>query len=238
MELAPKVKADIIRHIREELPKESCGLLILVKGKWAYRKCKNLSENNHSFIMDPLDYSKAEDEGVVGYVVHSHPYMDCQASEADRSMCATSGIPWLIFSYPNVKFSVIYPDNYQPPELIGREFSHGIFDCYTIIRDYYKTVKGIDIPNYERTDHWWNNGENLYEDNFRDAGFVEIDKEHMQVGDVLLIKVASPVLNHAAILSRDNIILHHLHGRISCEDIYGSYWRKATGKVLRYAKKS
>ena len=33
--------------------------------------------------------------------------------------------------------------------LIGRQWNYGVFDCYSIVRDYYALL-GIDLPNYQR----------------------------------------------------------------------------------------
>ena len=39
--------------------------------------------------------------------------------------------------------------NYQ--SLIGRKWEYGIFDCFSLIRDYYKLL-GVDFPDYQRPD--------------------------------------------------------------------------------------
>mgnify|MGYP003704446663 CR=1 FL=1 len=80
-------------------------------------------------------------------------------------------------------------------------------------------------------------GQNLYLDNFGSAGFEalgSVQSEDMEVGDVLLMQVASPVPNHAAIYLGDGLILHHLQGRLSSRDVYGGYWQKITTHTLRH----
>ena len=37
--------------------------------------------------------------------------------------------------------------NYK--SLIGRQWQYGVFDCYSIVRDYYALL-GIKLPDYER----------------------------------------------------------------------------------------
>ncbi|EKH97818.1 hypothetical protein EC5905_1492, partial [Escherichia coli 5905] len=37
-------------------------------------------------------------------------------------------------------------------------------DCYTLFRDACH-LAGIDMPDFEREDDWWRNGQNLYLDN-------------------------------------------------------------------------
>ena len=107
-----------------------------------------------------------------------------------------------------------YDDNNRAP-LLGRTFSHGLHDCYSVIRDAFLFEYGIDLPNYIRTYDWWNAGEDLYSDNFADAGFIEIPREKAKKGDVLLYKIGTAVPNHAAFLVDDQCIVHHLIDRQS-----------------------
>ena len=53
-------------------------------------------------------------------------------------------------------------------------------------------------------------------------------------GDVLLMQIASPVPNHAAIYLDDGVIMQHVAGRLSSRDVYGGYWAKHTTHVLRH----
>ena len=47
-----------LAHAKDQDPKESCGLLIEIKGKEKYYPCKNLSIwSNQCFIIDPIDYA-------------------------------------------------------------------------------------------------------------------------------------------------------------------------------------
>jgi len=109
-----------------------------------------------------------------------------------------------------------------------------VLDCYSLIRDWYRQERGIDLPDFTRFDEWWRRGENLYLDNFSGAGFHEVESSDMNPGDVLLMQVASPVPNHAAIYLGDGLILHHLQGRLSSRDVYGGYWQKITTHTLRH----
>lgn len=52
---------------------------------------------------------------------------------------------------------------------IGRKFVHGSTDCYSLVRDFYKNEFGIELTDYARAEFWWNKGQNLYMDNFRNG---------------------------------------------------------------------
>jgi uncharacterized protein YjbI with pentapeptide repeats len=95
-------------------------------------------------------------------------------------------------------------------------------------------MRGVTLPDYVRFDEWWKRGENLYLENFAAAGFSVIDSADLHPGDCFLMQVASPVPNHAAVYLGDDMILHHLQGRLSSRDVYGGYWQKNTTHILRY----
>jgi cell wall-associated NlpC family hydrolase len=88
--------------------------------------------------------------------------------------------------------------------------------------------------DYHRRDQWWEKGENLYLDNFEKEGFHTIPSEELAYGDALLMHLESPVPNHAAVYIGNQMVLHHVQGRLSSRDIYGGYYQKMTAKVLRH----
>ncbi len=222
-------------HAQSEYPREACGLVVKIDGVDTFRPCLNQAQDAaQHFVIAAHDYAEAEDAGEIIAVFHSHPNAPCHPSEADRVACEASGLPWHIVGLPSGQWSECAPSGYLAP-LEGRPFVHGILDCYSLVRDYYQRVMGITLPDYARADDWWQHGGNLYRDNFRAAGFREIELRDAKVGDMILMQVQAPVENHAAILLDGNVILHHLHGRLSCRETYAGYWRKVTRTVLRHA---
>ena len=230
--LVPEVQ----KHAATEAPRECCGLAVVVKGRLRYWPCKNISLNDANFEIDPEDYAAAEDAGEIVGVCHSHVFISPDPSEADRVMCEKTGLPWLIVNHPTGSFREISPCGYEAP-LVGRPYSHGILDCYQVIVDHYRINLGIELPYFARQDDWWLKGEDLYSQGFKQADFVMVgDGTHQDIRphDGLLIQMASPVPNHAAIYLGDNLILHHVAGRLSSRDVYGGYWRKSTTHVVRH----
>jgi proteasome lid subunit RPN8/RPN11 len=229
-------KALALEHARAEYPREACGLLVIRKGREVYARCRNIGVGTDQFVIHPEDYAAADIQGEIVGVVHSHPGMSPEPSQADRVACEASGLPWHIVGFPSEDWVRIEPTGFVAP-LVGREWSHGVLDCYSLVRDWFRSERGVLLPNFARFDDWWKRGENLYLDNFAQVGFEAVnfaDLRSLQPGDCFLMQVASPVPNHAAVYLGDGLILHHLQGRLSSRDVYGGYWQKVTTHVLKY----
>lgn len=260
MKLSKKLLAVAQQHANAEFPNEVCGLVIKDnQGKRQYIACRNEAKTkSEHFIINTEDYCKAEDNGEILAIVHSHPNASSKASMADRVNCEFSELPWLILTSPDIGYEWIIPNKnpnkkFKAP-LLGREFAHGSLDCWALCRDFYYREWGLELPNYQRTDGWWEQGEkpSLYEQLYKEAGFYKVDKDHLQRGDMLVMqigKAAHP--NHAAIYLGDNpyfisedtpkvignsLFIHHMYGRISERAIYGADWKERTIFVLRHKK--
>lgn len=236
-------------HAIAEYPRESCGLVITENRKEVYVPCRNVAATpSEHFIMNPMDYANSEDRGKIKALVHSHPNAPAKPSDADRVACEASGVPWHIISVyksiddegapPKVHGETAFkPNGYRAP-LVGREFSFGVLDCFTLVQDYYDWELGIKLPTPPRRDRFWERGEELYLKNFKKWGFSEVAGP-IQPGDVILMQVKSDVTNHAAVFLGDvpnmgnNLMLHHLYDRPSGRDVYGGYWSFNTRYIVR-----
>lgn len=228
-----------VEHALAEAPREACGLVVVVKGREKYWRCRNLAQSpNDYFVLCPDDYAAAEDAGEVVAVVHSHPRSSEQPSEADRLSCTKSGLRWYIVNPGTLAWAEIAPSDYKAP-LIGRQWVWGVSDCWTLVRDWYAETWGLDLPDWQRPiDMWEFNERPMFEGLWADAGFVEVPLQKMQVGDALLMSLdGSPGLNHVAVYVGDQLILHHIRGRLSSRDVFGGYYQKQTGRVLRHSSR-
>jgi proteasome lid subunit RPN8/RPN11 len=230
--LPDSIVAEIRAHAAREYPRESCGLVIVRKGRRRYITCRNIADKNEHFVMHPEDQAAAEDQGEIVMVVHSHPNVAPRPSHADLVGCEQTGVPWLIVNWPTGVMYEFAPSGYVAP-LIGRQFAHGILDCYSLIKDYFRLELQIELPDFERADEWWLRGQNLYLEGFEKAGFIRVDGLP-QKHDGLLMQVSSPVPNHAAVYLGENRILHHQMNRLSSKDIFGGWYQKVTTHVLRH----
>lgn len=225
---------------RREYPREACGLVAVFRGRARLVICQNRArEPDNDFLISPQDYVDAELQGDVVGVIHSHPGASAAPSGMDQASHAASGLTWWIVGLSGPDDPA--PDVVTMPAadalpLIGRQFVHGAVDCFTLIADWYWRERGVRLPDIERPDDWWHKGMNLYVDSYSAAGFVALpDGAGTLPGDIMVMNIGSSVANHGAILINDNVILHHLHGRLSCQEVYTGYYRDRTRLKLRYA---
>ena len=228
-------KYKALLHAQQEDPKESCGLLLNIKGKERYHPCRNLSMTDHQcFIIDPEDYVKADNLGDIVAVVHSHPLTPPNPSQADKVSCEASGLPWYIVNPNTEQWGYLEPCGYEAP-LLGRQWVWGITDCWSLVRDWYKENKNIELRDWDRPttpEEFLKNP--LFEQCAWRTGFRKLRyDERLENGDVLAMSILGNGLNHVAIFINGDV-LHHLTDRLSCIEPYSEWLQKCTGARYRY----
>jgi len=229
-------KADALLHAKEQDPKESCGLLLNVRGKEKYFPCQNLSITSHQcFIMNPEDFVTGDSLGEIIGIVHSHPTTPPVASEADKISCEQSNLPWYIVNPKTETWGEYAPSGYKP-DMIGLPWVWGVSDCWSLVRRYYKEKLNIELRDWERpTTPEEFQDDPMFERCAKDTGFVELKKdEKLKNNDLLFMSIGAVGLNHVAIFVNGDVI-HHLRDRLSCREPYNPWLLKCTGVRLRYA---
>lgn len=227
----------ILEHAEKEYPKESCGLIVKVGKTKKYIPCANSADEEHrqdEFVISGEEYADAEDLGEILAVVHSHSDATTQPSVRDKAMCSAMEIPWVICSWPDADIRMIVPEK---APLVGRPFCHGTdWDCYGLVRDYYKEVLNMELSRYDHDRFWWEdpNDTSFYEEKYEDEGFYKVEDGSLKEHDLIIMQIRATKPNHAAVYIGNNRILHHMFGKLSKEDVYGGYWAEHTSFVLRH----
>lgn len=214
---------------------EMCGLFVLREGRIEFEGCENSAyDTKNSFLIHPVDYVHCMDTGEVIGVGHSHVTAPVRPSPEDKVHSENCKLPFVIFQ-PETDEIDSYAPTGDPIPLIGRQWCLGISDCYTLVRDYYKT-QDVELAEYVRNDFECFYKDTRFVDKAGENGFVDVTGQAPKVHDLILIQVKADVPNHAAVLISEGIILHQLQGRLSCRDPYGGYWLRHTAKLMRHKK--
>lgn len=251
MNLSSELETKLIEIAVKSVPREMCGLLIRSHktGEITFKEVPN----SHP---QPMDFFRIDARAVAAvsiagdYVeafVHSHPRTSAMPSAEDIADMNLHGKPFVIVSAVDREVRTWRPTLVP---LVGRQYIHGKQDCYTIVQDYYQRELGITLPDFERTDKWWEGDDSLYADNFRAAGFVEVALKDIRKHDAILSYWgATRQVNHALIYlgaSGDltseqtapcvgsRIFLHHPYGALSVRTLLGQNKLDTCAYVLRH----
>lgn len=269
--------SDAARHHAEiEAPRESVGIVIDDgAGHHEYVPLENVHPDPaKAFSISAGD--EARYLGQVRAVIHSHVLSPAEInpgegplvagpSAGDMEQQAQMGLPWGLVtvidkSNPDAARwaaheTVLWWGDQLPVEpLLGRPFVHGIWDCYSLIRDSYRRdefgfvrehygVKAITLPDFPRDFGWWHNRDDaenpvtprdMYRENFAAAGFREIERDDLRAGDVILCQFQSDVVNHGGVYLGNGVWIHHLRGRLSTREPVSRWLREYGRYFLRY----
>jgi cell wall-associated NlpC family hydrolase len=260
---------DAMLHFRSCYPDEGCGVfkasgfVPLPNVADQHRDDQGaVLDPRLAFVIDPAAWADQDSSNdPVLAVVHSHTNGAEMPGRADMAGQAQTGVPWAIFVTDGdvVGEPIWFGDQLAILPLFERPFVHGISDCYSLIRDAYRLGRAalrddslppdhriygwphepVTLLMAERDDNWWDNGQNLYDENWQRAGFVSIAAgagalpTELQVGDVFLARVRSPVVNHGGLYVGNGLILHHVAGYNSHRTVL-NLWQSRIERWLRY----
>ena len=223
---------EITEHFEKEYPREGCGVIGISKGKSVWIPCKNIAKNEEDFIFDSKEYLTIKRKYDIIAIIHSHPDSTCEPSASDINNCNALGIPYYIFSFPNMDLYTLLPDKIFNP-LVGRNYKFGVSDCFEAARDWY-SAEGIELPKREPfEDDWWFKGLDYFTEEYIGSwGFSKVSEP--QKGDLLIFSVDSAVGNHCGVYLGNDIFFHHAQQRLSCRENLYPFWIKHLTSIYRY----
>lgn len=224
---AAAVEAAARAHAVRDYPREACGLVI----GGEYRAFANVAVDLENEFQLPADAPH-----VFEAVIHSHcaPAHGIEPSAADMRGQMETAVPWgIVLTDGKTASAPLWWGDFRLDEpLIGRQFCHGVLDCYSLIEARWWQECKVRLPIVPRDREWWERGGDLYREGFASAGFRQITEAEAAPGDVVLMQVRSKVPNHGGIIRENGLVLHHLQNRLSRQEPLGG-WRKFITHWLR-----
>lgn len=230
LEPHPEWIAEAKQHLQKCYPEEGCGFF----NATGFNPVKNIHSEPTTAFQMPTDLFI---ENEVLALVHSHPDGNDFPSKADMQQQIATAVPWglAVTTAESCNDFVWFGDQLPPADLLGRPFVYGVFDCYSLIRDWYRVHQNVCIPDFPRDWDFWGKKEDMYGNGFAEAGFYEIDSsvEPLQPGDVFFAKVRSEIQNHGGVYVGEGQILHHVQGVLSRRSALNP-WASHITKWVRY----
>jgi proteasome lid subunit RPN8/RPN11 len=231
------IKAQAIASYEQRV---ECGGLILSDG--TVLPLPNIASEKDldpglNFAIDPLVYRNLESNTLAIY--HSHINGNPNFTPDDVVLCQSTGKPLILYDVASNNFKIIDPSGSTP--LIGRDFCYGIYDCLSLVSDYYLQHLGVKLPEYDRaifidgnTAIWDSPDWNTIGENVARWGFSETNKP--EPNDVIGFSIGiNTHVNHLGVYIGQDRFIHQLIGRKSCEEIWGSPWANYAIKFWRYS---
>ena len=239
-------------HARQAHPQEACGAVFDTGDSRIYRPVPDVADRSRAdFHVEASVLHRLEDRhGTLSAVVVSHPWEE--DGEVEPLLFTPSAAQMRAQMSLQVPFGVVVCSRSEtfapfwfgdqspawPP--FERPFRHGVTDCYSLGRDWYRRHRNILLPDFPRDWDWWIAGRDLYRAGFERAGFREIDPAEARSGDALLYRIRSEVPNHSAVMLEDGRMLHHpAHWKpydveaLACCD-FAKRWERFLMHCLRY----
>lgn len=228
-QLPDVIISQVKEHAHREAPRESCGVVIIKRGKRSYIECKNVSDQEDHFMIDPIQFTKLSLQGDIEYIVHSHTSGN-QPSDHDIKACNAVNIPYLIYYNEYDTYRVL--ECKKRNHLIGRDYIFGEQDCFEAARDWFLAHNIIMPPRRKWLDNWWEHGYNYIANEISDWPIRQVN--NLKYGDVLALQVEGDMPNHIAIYLDNDIIYHHAVNRLSCRENMYPFWGEIIHGIYRY----
>ena len=221
---------DIKNHALNDVPNETCGLVIEKDNNYQYLPCRNISYVKTGMaVLDPFDYICASNQGTV--VAHSHSHPKGGPSLQDNFSANINNIYSIVYSWQDNKYFVVEP---KLKDYLNKEFKIPDSDCFALVRDYYRIEKNININDYQRSLEDLDGRNDLILNNFEKEGFYKVDISNMRKDDILFLAGKNGKIYHMGIFLDGDLILHHPVNSKSCIQNINDYYKKQIVSVVRH----
>ena len=228
---------EIIEHAESQPEEEVCGTVVLDTSLLVnINREKNESiDKKNMFQISPRKL--IGQENIIG-IYHSHPFGDENPSEVDKRNSEEMGVPFLIYSLVTKNFFLYIPRSYDPPNLLGRPYVRGFFECVNIPRDYYAN---INVPMAYEEFNYFPPLDGLAANKymfkiFIKAGFLKYGpEESIKKHDMLIFQVPGESVFHVGVCNETDKFIHQKAHHLSGEDWLDDKWRKKIIRVYRHS---
>ncbi len=205
-ELIQKQIREIVSNNKET---ESCGLLVYSEDseETLVLPCRNIANNQaHNFTIHPKDYLKASLKGKIVGCYHVHVNENETFSMKDRISAANLKLPFILYHLPTDQFYQLNENN----AYFTKNYEPGIFDCYTLVKNYYKNELNKELPNIDDYEKYFANFEFNLQADYNRYGFKEVSPDCARRHDILLFNFYRTVTPpHFAVYLGNGYFLHH-----------------------------
>jgi len=208
-----KLINEAVEYFRSKLPEEGCG--VFTDNEFIPFENEAEDKLKHFYINDEY-YYKLYMTDEVKCILHSHNDSP-QLSYTDMAMQQSIGIPFGIVNFKDEKTTHVLfcGDLLEIEPLKKRPYFWGIFDCLTVVRDYYIIKYDIKLPNPPKEIGYWRSTPMFEDELAKSKHLHRIELNEADVGDIILYNFKSKYINHCGILLDNANVLHHFYNKIS-----------------------
>lgn len=245
-------------HASGHADSEVCGLIVQNKaGAIEVVESANVAEDSKTtFTIDPKLHAAYQQAGKILAVYHSHWSNEQPAMLGfdDVRFSKRSSIPYLLFHAIDRTFDYYDPHDLNPFPLqqrngtpqsiefyLGWQWAWGRADCYVLMRNYFKGMLSIELPDHERASEpkrQFTSKYKLFLEALPEMGFTQLPiNTKQQNNDVLLLHDTSghPVHVGVVVDAEKGYFIHHWDNtRLSSQDVWGESWRDNAHSIFRW----
>lgn len=199
-------------------------------------------ENVHQLPTENFSMKQQVCENIdsIDAIIHSHTFqhttsiIDPRApSYADMQLAEKTNLPQGILHCDGKEVTdILWFNDTIVPLLLSRRYIPNVFDCYTLVADYYRSKLDHKLKILPRTVNWSTETPMLMAENLDNQGLTEVSRTNPQEHDVLVFKIASRFPNHIGVYLGDDKFIHQLYRQPSYTDELRK-WARQLYKVYR-----